>query len=698
MFSWRRMTNGGDARARRRVLPISIAIVSVAAALTASMASVIQPSGAQTSPASQVIFGDAFGDGFSLNPWIGTVDPASTSPVQAGAASMQVNLDPWSGVFINVRDGLPLQGLSVLSLWVHGGTAGAVGVRVLAKAGFNDAGPGVMIPDVPAGAWRRIDIPLSALVTNPGAYDLLTGRSFAVLAGATARPAIWLDTIELSRSAPSVTTTTFVSNTTTTVSVTTTIAGPTTTTAPAPTTTSAPAPTTTVVTGVCQARTGPVEVMLVGDSLTVGGYGDGNGGGTDPAKRFRDSYRYELWRLLSSENRSPFLFTGHSGQAFSWGYGWGGEPPIGSGLTEFAHSGVGWISIEEVIAQFRTFLAGPVGGHPVRPDVVVVNLGSNIKATPNPRGLVNEIKAALPNSVILLTTMPINLVETTAAASSDRAALRAEWMAIGNESPSDRVFSSDPFSTMKTGGSLSGPVVAADFADGTHFNISGGTKFAAAMFAGVRNVIERSAADRCGTHSPGGPTTTTTTTTTTTVAPSTTSTTSSTVAPTTTTRPASTTTTQSPTTTTTTPLPPFGGVLYSDQLGTNVYDWSWATRNLASTNPTRGTRAILFEPDGWAAVVLHAEPVTVTANRLRFSLHGGTTGGQVIRLFVTVNGVGRVDLDLSGTLAPIAGAWKDYSIVLPQAIVPGQTVDVSWQAWTGANQAAVSIDDVTLVP
>ena len=163
------------------------------------------------------------------------------------------------------------------------------------------------------------------------------------------------------------------------------------------------------------------------------------------------------------------------------------------------------------------------------------------------------------------------------------------------------------------------------------------------MFAGVRNVIERSAADRCGTHSPGGPTTTTTT-----VAPSTTTTTTSTVAPTTTTRPASTTTTQSPTTSTTTPLPPLGGGLYSDQLGTNVYDWSWATRNLASTNPTRGTRAILFEPDGWAAVVLHAEPVTVTANRLRFSLHGGTTGGQVIRLFVTVNGVGRVDLDLSG--------------------------------------------------
>ena len=245
---------------------------------------------------------------------------------------------------------------------------------------------------------------------------------------------------------------------TTTVSVTTTIAGPTTTTttttAPAPTTTTAPTPTTTVVTGVCQARTGPVEVMLVGDSLTVGGYGDGNGGGTDPTKRFRDSYRYELWRLLSSENRSPFLFTGHSGQPFSWGYGWGGEPPIGSGLTEFAHSGVGWISIEEVIAQFRTFLAGPVGGHPVRPDVVVVNLGSNIKATPNPRGLVNEIKAALPNSVILLTTMPIDLAETTAAASSDRAALRAEWIAIGNESPSDRVFSSDPFSTMKMGFAL----------------------------------------------------------------------------------------------------------------------------------------------------------------------------------------------------------------------------------------------------
>ncbi len=710
-------------RARRGSVAVAIATVSVVVGITASLASVIQPSGAQTSPSSTVIFGDTFADGFSLNPWVGTVDAASTGPVQAGTTSIKVNLDPWSGAFINVRDGLALQGAMTLSLWVHGGTAGAIGVRVFAKAGFNDAGPGFEIPEVPAGTWRRIDVPLSALVTNPAGYDAATGRSFAVLAGAIARPAIWLDTIELSGSAPSATTTT------TTVG---------------PTTTTTPAPTTTVASGVCQTRSGPIEVMLVGDSLTVGGYGDGNGGGTDPAKRFRDSYRYELWRLLSNENRSPFLLTGHSGQAFSWGYSWGGEPPIGSGLTEFAHSGVGWISIEEVIAQFRTFLAGPVGGHPVRPDVVVVNLGSNIKATPNPRGLVSEIKAALPNSVILLTTMPINLAETSAPASADRAALRSEWMAIGNESPTDRVVSSDIFATMKAGGALSGPVVAADFADGTHFNISGGAKFAGAMLAGVRDVIERSGADRCGTHAAGGPTTTTTTTVlpsttttlvpsaTTTVAPSTTSmttvpasstttrlppttvasTTTSTTSTTTTrpstttTRPSTTTTTTRPSTTTTRPSttttttlpPPAGGVLYGDQLGPNVYDWSWAARNLASTNPARGTRAILFEPDSWSALVLHAEPVTVSATRLTFSLHGGTTGAQVIRLFVSVNGVGRVELDLSAGLGPVAGAWKDYTILLPQPIVSGQTVDISWQAWTGANQSAVSLDDVVLVP
>jgi Domain of unknown function (DUF1929) len=166
----------------------------------------------------------------------------------------------------------------------------------------------------------------------------------------------------------------------------------------------------------------------------------------------------------------------------------------------------------------------------------------------------------------------------------------------------------------------------------------------------------------------------------------------------TTTTTSTTTTTPSTTTTTTTVPTSADQIVYADGLAAGYQDWSWAVRDFSSLTPVIGSKAISFVPNGWAGVNIHADSITQPANTVRFSLNGGTSGGQIVRFYVVSGGVTKVEALVSGFGGPIpANAWRTYELAVPGGLVPGVPVELIWQDYKGSLQPTVSIDDVRLV-
>lgn len=148
-------------------------------------------------------------------------------------------------------------------------------------------------------------------------------------------------------------------------------------------------------------------------------------------------------------------------------------------------------------------------------------------------------------------------------------------------------------------------------------------------------------------------------------------------------------------------------VVYADvALEAGWQDWSWATHDLGSTTQVHsGTTAILFEPDNWEGLFLHSTTVRspTTHDRIRFQLHGGSAGGQLLTASLQLGGdnLGSVALAsyLPGGTLP-AASWTMVTIPLAALGAPGST---PWdgfilQAGTAANQAPVWVDLIELLP
>ncbi|NJL28426.1 MAG: hypothetical protein HC897_11335 [Thermoanaerobaculia bacterium] len=135
-------------------------------------------------------------------------------------------------------------------------------------------------------------------------------------------------------------------------------------------------------------------------------------------------------------------------------------------------------------------------------------------------------------------------------------------------------------------------------------------------------------------------------------------------------------------------------------------DWSWATHQLGSTTQVfSGTTSILFEPDAWEGLFFHSTTLRTpeTHDRLRFRLHGGAGGGQLITASLQLGGsnLGSASLAayLPGGTLP-AGSWTTVTIPLSAIGAPGSTTfdGVILQAGSAGNQAPVWVDAVELLP
>ncbi len=229
----------------------------------------------------------------------------------------------------------------------------------------------------------------------------------------------------------------------------------------------------------CRPQNDPIRLWPLGDSLTVGGYGDPVG--------FTDSYRYPLVRSLRSEGIRDVVFRGHigaAGAASNWG-----AIPLSEEPGEFSHSGTGGASVAAIAAQLETSL--PIA----RPDVIVLNIGTNGGTPEEYRQLVSRLQQLAPAAVIVMGTLSPRFPEVRAKQPfGPRADINATALALG-ANPDDRLYVADVFTRML--GDTNG-LSAADYADDTHLSVAGGTKFARALLPEVRTAIARFRAAPCG--------------------------------------------------------------------------------------------------------------------------------------------------------------------------------------------------------
>ncbi len=140
--------------------------------------------------------------------------------------------------------------------------------------------------------------------------------------------------------------------------------------------------------------------------------------------------------------------------------------------------------------------------------------------------------------------------------------------------------------------------------------------------------------------------------------------------------------------------------LYAEALAANWGDWSWGaqTHTFANLSPVHGggkSLQITFT-GGYSGAQIgalgSAAPSTASVNTLEFWIHGGSSGGQAVRVSAG-NDCSSVSQDL--TLA--ANTWTQVSMSLAGLGTPAEVKAVSWANPKNTSQASFYVDDVTLV-
>ncbi|ATB45899.1 polysaccharide deacetylase family protein [Corallococcus macrosporus] len=146
-----------------------------------------------------------------------------------------------------------------------------------------------------------------------------------------------------------------------------------------------------------------------------------------------------------------------------------------------------------------------------------------------------------------------------------------------------------------------------------------------------------------------------------------------------------------------------GLFVYNDALQNGFADWSWADHSLDETGVVHtGSASIRFEPDTWNGLLFHHHGLDLADHQsLRVWVHGGTVGGQAVRLVLhdgaQLLGTIRLDTALGGPIAP--GVWQQVSIPLASiGATTGTLRDIYFQDDSGTDQPVMYLDDLVLLP
>ncbi|HVN76934.1 MAG TPA: glycoside hydrolase family 44 protein, partial [Thermoanaerobaculaceae bacterium] len=139
--------------------------------------------------------------------------------------------------------------------------------------------------------------------------------------------------------------------------------------------------------------------------------------------------------------------------------------------------------------------------------------------------------------------------------------------------------------------------------------------------------------------------------------------------------------------------------VYADALGSGWSDWSWSTAadfaSHAQAHDGTSSLAVTYQ-SAWAGHYLHADPTLDGSGfvAVRFWIHGGTAGGQRLRLFVY-----RTPSDASDgyDVTATAGVWQQVQVPLAALGGAATISGLVWQDTTGGAQPTFYLDDIALV-
>lgn len=147
--------------------------------------------------------------------------------------------------------------------------------------------------------------------------------------------------------------------------------------------------------------------------------------------------------------------------------------------------------------------------------------------------------------------------------------------------------------------------------------------------------------------------------------------------------------------------------VYDDALQNGFQDYSYGGgANFANTAPVHaGSKSISFAGNNFNAVsFFHAAPAFTTAQlpTLHFWVHGGTTGGQQLRLYLQLSGIIVANAPLGSYVAGgsiAANAWSEVTVPFASAPLSyaGSFDRFDLQSDAGGTQPVLYIDDVALM-
>lgn len=141
-------------------------------------------------------------------------------------------------------------------------------------------------------------------------------------------------------------------------------------------------------------------------------------------------------------------------------------------------------------------------------------------------------------------------------------------------------------------------------------------------------------------------------------------------------------------------------VIYADGANGEWQEWSWsATSQFAASTPVhQGSAALAVTYDAaWGAFYLHSNESIATNDYdlLRFWIHGGSNGGQ--RLRVVLADDSNAFLTESKEVTAPADSWTLVEIPLAELGAPARIGGIAWQDSVGDVQATFYLDELALI-
>ncbi len=141
--------------------------------------------------------------------------------------------------------------------------------------------------------------------------------------------------------------------------------------------------------------------------------------------------------------------------------------------------------------------------------------------------------------------------------------------------------------------------------------------------------------------------------------------------------------------------------IYGDGLASGWYNWSWADVDLSNTSLVySGTNSIAVNFGAWEGLYLHNPGVNPLGfTDLHFFVHGGGSGGQVLNVYLVLEGNGST---INGPSVPVtppaADSWQERRVPLSSLNPNGHPITgVIWQSGSNSTQPSVYLDQIGLI-